>query len=100
MKVEEFLEKANEMIGISGVELVITETTDNTTYDGINWFKNVLRFDIKHENNVLLSINLDVFGEVKKATWFTVKDRAYAMAQVEILNRLFNGKYNFHIKDN
>lgn len=98
MKEREFQEKAMEMVGITGVDLIVTETTPAMTYDGLIYFKNVLAFDMVHDGTVLLSINLNSNGEFKSVSWNNMSDRAYAMAQVDVLNRLFKGTKNFYIR--
>ena len=69
MKEKEFKEKAQDLIKVNGFELIVKDTTPNMTYDGIEYFKNVLSFDVVYDGITYMTFYCDNAGKVQKVSY-------------------------------
>ena len=89
MNEREFKEKAQELVKLKGFELVVKDTTANMTYDGINYFRNVLSFNVDFDGETYITVYLKNDGRVDKVSYINrFKDKAIGMAVVSVLNIL------------
>lgn len=99
MNEREFNERAKDLIKVNGFELVVVDTTDNMTYDGIEYFRNVLSFNVNYEGKTYMTFYLENNGKVKSVKYvnkYSSEDKAIGMAVRDILNIVFNS--NFKLK--
>lgn len=96
MNEREFNEKAKDLIKVNGFELVVVDTTPNITYDGIEYFRNVLSFNVNYEGKTYMTFYLENNGKVKSVKYvsrYSVDDKAIGMAVRDVLSIVFGKKF-------